>query len=263
VRVTGIDEKHGVFWDDLRPTLADKPTIVFVHGAFTDASTWDQVAKLIHGHCPYIVAANPLLGVAADTQALAALLRTISGEIILVGHSYGGALITNAAGLVDGVTALVYVSAIAPDEGESLEDLTGRFAGGGLTGGLASLALGDGRTQLYLRPDQFHRIMAHDLPRDDAIMLASRQRPADPAVFSSRSRFPAWRTLSSWFIYGDDDRCVPAELHAYMAHRAGAVETVVVEGASHSLPISHPHAVARVIEAASMSETFEVPNLDP
>jgi pimeloyl-ACP methyl ester carboxylesterase len=260
VQVTGI---HGAFWEDIRPTLADKPTIVFVHGAFLDASTWDQVARRIHGHCPYIIAANPLLGIEADTEALVALLRTISGEIILVGHAYGGALITNAAGLVDQVKALVYVSAIAPDEGESLADLAGRFPGAGLTGNLASLALGQGRSQLFLRPDQFRRIMAHDLPQDEAIRLAARQRPADPAVFSSPSRFPAWRTLSSWFIYGDGDRCLPVELHAYMAHRAGAVDTVVVEGASHSLPISHPDAVARVIEAASMSETFEVPNLDP
>jgi pimeloyl-ACP methyl ester carboxylesterase len=263
VQVTGIDAKHGVFWEDLRPTLADKPTIVFVHGAFLDASTWDQVAKRIHGHCPYIVAANPLLGIETDTEALVALLRTISGEIILVGHSYGGALITNAAGLVDQVKALVYVSAIAPDEGESLEDLARRFPGAGVPDSLASLALGQGRTQLFLRPDQFQRVMAHDLSRDEAIMLAARQRPADPAVFSSRSRFPAWRTLSSWFIYGDRDRCLPVELHAYMARRAGAVGTLVVEGASHCLPISHPDAVARVIETASMSETFEVPNLDP
>jgi pimeloyl-ACP methyl ester carboxylesterase len=260
VQVTGT---RGVFWEAIRPTLADKPTIVFVHGAFLDASTWDQVAKRIHGHCPYIVAANPLLGIEADTEALVALLRTISGEIILVGHSYGGALITNAAGLVDEVKALVYVSAIAPDDGESLEDLAARFPGAGLRDNLASLALGQGRSQLFLRPDQFRPIMAHDLPPDDATLLATRQRPADPAVFSSRSRFPAWRTLSSWFIYGDDDRCLPVELHAYMARRAGAVDTVIVESASHSLPISNPDAVARVIEAASMSETFEVPNLDP
>jgi pimeloyl-ACP methyl ester carboxylesterase len=263
VQVTSIDEKHGVFWEAIRPTLADKPTIVFVHGAFIDASIWDQVAKRVHGHSPYIIAANPLLGIEVDTEALVALLRTISGEIILVGHSYGGALITNAAGLVNEVKALVYVSAIAPDEGESLEDLAGRFPGAGLRDNLASLALGQGRNQLFLRPEQFQRIMAHDLPLDDALMLAARQRPADPAVFSSRSRFPAWRTQSSCFIYGDGDRCLPVELHAYMAQRAGAVETVIVEGASHSLPISNPDAVARVIEAASMSETFEVPNLDP
>lgn len=262
--MTGIDEKHGVFWEEIRPTLADKPTIVFVHGAFMDAATWDQVAKRIHGHCPYIVAVNPSPGIEDDTEALVALLRTISGEIILVGHSYGGALITNAAGLVDGVTALIYVSAIAPDEGESLEDLLGRFPGAVLPEqALASLTLGQGRRQLLLRPDQFQRIMANDLPLDDASMLAARQRPADPAVFSSRSRFPAWRTLPSWFIYGDDDRCLPLALHAYMAQRAGAVDTVIVEGASHSLPITHPDAVVRVIEAASMSETFEVPNLDP
>jgi pimeloyl-ACP methyl ester carboxylesterase len=153
VQVTGIDGKHGVFWEDIRPTLADKPTIVFVHGAFMDASTWSQVAKRIHGHCPHIVAANPLLGIETDTAALVALLRTISGETILVGHSYGGALITNAAGFVDEVKALVYVSAIAPDESESLEDLTGRFPGAGLRDNLASLALGQGRSQLFLRPD--------------------------------------------------------------------------------------------------------------
>lgn len=152
MRVTGIDEKHGVFWEDIRPTQADKPTIVFVHGAFMDAATWDQVAKRIHGHCPYIVAANPLLGIEADTAALVALLRTISGEIILVGHSYGGALITNAAGLVDEVKALVYVSAIAPDEGESFEDLAGRFPGGGLGDNLASLVLGRGRSSCCFVP---------------------------------------------------------------------------------------------------------------
>lgn len=263
MRVTGIGEQQGVFWEDIRPTLADKPTIVFVHGAFMDASAWDQVAKRIRGHCPYIVAANPLLGIERDTEALVALLRTISGEIILVGHSYGGALITNAAVLVDRVKALVYVSAIAPDRGESLEDLANRFPGAGLADNLASLALGQGRSQLFLRPDQFHRIMAQDLSQEDAFMLAARQRPADPAVFSSRSQFPAWRTLSSWFIYGDGDRCLPVALHAYMARRAGAVDTVIVEGASHCLPISNPDAVAQVIEAAAMSETFEVPNLDP
>jgi pimeloyl-ACP methyl ester carboxylesterase len=263
VQSPGIDENHGVLRDDLRPTLADKPTIVFVHGAFTDASAWDQVAKLIHGHCPYLLAANPLLGLEADTEALVALLRTISGEMILVGHSYGGALITNAANLVEGVTALVYVSAIAPDEGESLADLVGRFPGAGLSGSLIPLELGTGRLQLLLRPDQFRRIMAHDLPPDDAVTQALRQRPAAPAVFTSRSGRPAWRRLSSWFIYGDQDRCLPAELHAYMARRAGAVDTVVVEGASHSVPITNPKAVARLVQAASMSETFEVPNLDP
>jgi pimeloyl-ACP methyl ester carboxylesterase len=161
------------------------------------------------------------------------------------------------------VKALIYVLGDRARRRESLEDLAARFPGAGLRDNLASLALGQGRSQLFLRPDQFHHIMAHDLPQDDATLLATRQRPADPAVFSSRSRFPAWRTLSSWFIYGDDDRCLPVELHAYMARRAGAVDTFIVEGASHSLPISNPDAVARVIEAASMSETFEVPNLDP
>jgi pimeloyl-ACP methyl ester carboxylesterase len=251
--------------DRLAPTLDTKPTLVFVHGAFDDGSSWSATVAHLAGHCPYRIAANPLRGVDADSEALAALLRSIVGPVILIGHSYGGMLISQAGCASDGVKALVYVAALAPDAGETVADLAGRFPGSELSAAIIPAPISDDGADLYVDPAKFGAVLAADLTAAEVQAWARRQRPAHAATLAEPAGPPAWRTLPSWFIYGDADKALPPALHAFMAHRAGAagVEVEVVEGASHSLHVSHAHRVLRFIEQAAMAAEFPVPNLDP
>ena len=249
--------------DTLTPTFDTKPTLVFVHGAFDDSASWAGAVSHLGDHCPYRVFANPLRSVEADSAALAALLASIDGPIILVGHSYGGVLISQVGCVTDEVKALVYVSALAPDVGETVGDLVGRFPGGELTGALVPAPLDDGSAELYVDEARFGDVLAADLPSDQVRAWARRQRPLHQAVLAGAAGSPAWRTLPSWFIYGDADRALPPALHAFMAKRAGGAGVEVIPGGSHSLHVSHPHQVMRFIEKAAMAAEFPVPNLDP
>jgi pimeloyl-ACP methyl ester carboxylesterase len=247
----------------LAPTLDTKPTLVFVHGAFSDGASWSAAVEHLGDHCSYRIFANPLRGVTGDGAALAALLQSIDGPIILIGHSYGGALLTEVGCATEAVKALVFVAGLAPEEGESFGELAARFAGSDLADALTPAPLPDGGADLYVPEDSYGPVLAGDLSHADVHALARRKRPAHQAALSEPVGKPAWRTLPCWFIYGDADRSLPPALHQFMAHRAGAAGVEVIVGGSHSLHVSHPHRVMRFIERAAMAAEYPVPNLDP
>jgi pimeloyl-ACP methyl ester carboxylesterase len=249
--------------DQLAPTHDTKPTLVFVHGAFSDGASWSAAVEHLGDHCPYRIFANPLRGPSDDGAALAALLRSIDGPVILIGHDYGGALLTDVGCATEAVKALVFVAAVAPDAGEAFGELAVRFPGSELVEALTPVSLPDGEADLYLPEDRYGAVLAGDLAHNDVLALARRQRPARRAVLRDPVGAPAWRTLPCWFIYGDADRCLPPDLHHFMARRAGAAGVEVVAGGSHTLHVSHPRRVMRFIESAAVAVEFPVPNLDP
>jgi pimeloyl-ACP methyl ester carboxylesterase len=229
-----------------------KPTIVLVHGAFADSSSWEGVTRLLlaEGY-PVIAAANPLRGLQSDADYVANILNSIEGPVVLVGHSYGGMVISNAVQNNDNVQALVYIDAFAPDAGESAFALSTLFPGSTLGDALAPVALPDGLTDLYIQPEKFHTQFAADVPEDETRWMAATQRPVTDAALNEVSGEPAWKTIPSWFIYGDADLNIPPAVIEFMAERADAWETVVVEGGSHVVMISHPDAVANLIKKAA------------
>lgn len=230
----------------------DKPTIILVHGAFADSSSWDPViATLARDGYRVIAAANPLRGVAGDAAAVAAVVRSIPGPVVLVGHSYGGPVITVAASGRANVRALVYVAGFAPDTGESSLSLSRKFPGSTLGDSLTTIALPDGDEDLYIRPDTFHAQFAADVPAAKAAAMAVTQRPVTLSALGEPARVAAWKTLPSYMIYGSADRNIPPATMRFMAERAHARETVVVQGASHAVMLSHPDAVAALIEDAA------------
>jgi pimeloyl-ACP methyl ester carboxylesterase len=239
---------------DATPNPKLIPTIVLVHGAFAESASWNGVipALLAGGH-PVVAAANPLRGVASDAAYVAGVLAGIPGPIVLVGHSYGGMVITGAAGGNGNVKALVYVAGFAPDAGESAGDLAGRFLGGTLGETLMPVALPGGGSDLYIQQEKFHAQFAADLPAAEAALMGVTQRPVTDAGLNDPfdpSGTPAWKTIPSWFVYGELDKNIPAAVHAFMAERAGAKQTVEVPGSSHVVMVSHPQKVAEVILSA-------------
>lgn len=234
----------------------DKPTIVLVHGAFAGSSSWNSVlTKLIAKGYPTIAAANPLRGVKSDADYVASILKSIKGPIVLVGHSYGGSVISNAVNGNQNVKALVYVAGFAPEAGETAAALSGRYPGSTLGPTLAPpVALLDGGKDLYIQQSKFHAQFAEDVPTNDAQLMASTQRPIMAAAFDEASGAPAWKSTPSWFIYGERDLNIPAAVHAFMAKRANSKETIAVKGSSHVVMISHPDAVAKLIEHAATAQ---------
>jgi pimeloyl-ACP methyl ester carboxylesterase len=234
-----------------------KPTIVLVHGAFADASGWSGVISRLQNKGYAVVApSNPLRGVAADAGYLKTYLSTIKGPIVLVGHSYGGVVITNAATGNPNVKALVYVAAYAPDQGETVGGL-GAMIPGGLIGpstlDITPFPTADGQTALEgtIKTDVFHKIFAADLPRSQTDVMAVSQRPAALAALSDPSGVPAWRTIPSWYIVPGADFAIGTKLERFMAKRMKA-HTTEIAGASHVVMISQPAKTTRVIlEAAT------------
>ncbi|WP_428696817.1 alpha/beta fold hydrolase [Stappia sp.] len=230
-----------------------KPTIVLVHGAFADSSSWNGVITILQkdGY-KTIAVANPLRSVATDARDVSDVLASIKGPVVLVGHSYGGQVITNATKGNANVKSLVYVAAFAPDEGESAADLAGKFPGGTLGEALAPpVKLADGGVDLYIDQAKFHDQFAHDVPVAQAALMAAGQRPITEAALTEKSGEPAWKALPSYFVYGDGDKNIPPKASAFMAYRASSKDTVVVQGASHVVMVSKPEAVAELIEEAS------------
>ena len=234
------------------PAAEPKPTIVLVHGAFADSSSWDGVvAELSRDGYRVVAAANPLRSVSGDAAYVSALVRAIDGPVVLVGHSYGGTVITAAAAGNGNVKALVYVAGFQPDAGESIISLSTRFPSS-LGDALAPpVALPGGGFDLYIRQDRFHAQFAADLPEGQAIQMAAEQRPVTQAAMGETSGEPAWRTIPSWSIYGSGDLNITPAAQAFMAERAGSRRTVVVRGASHLLMVSHPREVTAIVEEAA------------
>jgi pimeloyl-ACP methyl ester carboxylesterase len=230
------------------------PTIVLVHGAFAESASWDRVVRELEGagH-DVIAAANPLRGLAADAQSVSDLVRTIDGPVMLVGHSYGGAVITNVDSHAGQITGLVYVAAFAPEPGESANSLAQRFPGSTLGDALRPVPRSDGTTDLYIAREIFHEQFAADVPAPEAARMAATQRPVTlEALQEPSGERPLWKELPSWYLVGGQDRNIPAELQHFMAHRAGALRTVELPTASHAVAVSHPDATARLIlEAAA------------
>jgi len=230
-----------------------KPTIVLVHGAFADASSWNGVIKILEEDGYRVVAAaNPLRSVSGDAEYIGDLLSSIKTPVVLVGHSYGGPVITNAAKRTGNVKALVYVSAFAPDEGETSSGLAGKFPGSTLGTALADpVALPDGGKDLYINPDKFRAQFAADVAADDAKLMAATQRPVTEAALNEPSGKASWKWIPSWFVYGDNDKNIPPKVQAFMSERAHSRQTVVIKGASHVTMVSHPATVSKLIERAA------------
>jgi pimeloyl-ACP methyl ester carboxylesterase len=234
-----------------------KPTIVLVHGGWDNSPGWnDVVAKLERRGFDVIAPANPLRDLASDSAYLASVLDTIEGPIVLVGHSYGGAVISNAAVGNENVKALVYIAGFAPDEGESLFQLVTKNPGSEI--GPATLvhrpyplANGGVGTDLYLTEQGFRTAFAEDLPRRITDLMFATQRPFSEEAFGSPSGTPAWKAIPSWYLVAKQDRAIPPATQRFMAERAGARVTEVK--ASHVPQISRPDATTRIILEAAAS----------
>jgi len=233
--------------------LPAKPAIVLVHGAFADSTSWTAVAARLQSRGYRVVAAaNPLRGVKADAANLDSLVASIGGPVVLVGHSYGGMVISNAGNAGHRIKALVYVSAFAPEMGESAIGLSASSPGSTLGDALLPpVALPDGSHDLYIRHDLFHAQFAADVPAVEADGMAIAQRPVTDSALAEPSGPPAWASVPSWSIYGSKDRNIPPAAMAFMARRARSRHIVEVEGASHALMISHPDEVANLIVEAA------------
>jgi pimeloyl-ACP methyl ester carboxylesterase len=223
-----------------------KPTVVLVHGAWADSGSWDQVvARLQRQGYTVIAFPNPLRGLPDDSAYLAAFLQTISGPIVLVGHSYGGAIITNAATGNPGVKALVYVDAFLPDVGETIAQLVGRNPGSCVAGDPTQIfdlrpypGAPPGAVDAYVKQSVFPSCFANDLPARQAAVLAATQRPASTVILGQPSGPPAWADIPSWALVGTLDRVIPPATQLFMAERADA--RIVEVKASHLAMVSHP-----------------------
>ena len=248
--------QEGTAMTDATPTAAPL-TVVFVHGAFADGSSWNGVIERLQAAGVQVMApANPLRGIASDAAYIRSVLATISGPIVLVGHSYGGAVITNAASGNPNVKALVYVAAFAPDEGEPL--------GAPLAGSEDTLLTldaldirpyplpgGGTGADAYIKLDRFHEIFGADLPTPVTDVMARTQRPLEVGTLQEATHDPAWKTIPSWFLLPTEDRVIGTDAERAMAERAGS--KIVEVGASHAVLISQPAKVTKLSEKVAQA----------
>jgi pimeloyl-ACP methyl ester carboxylesterase len=226
-----------------------QPTVVLVHGAFADASSWDGVIERLQQQgCTVVAPANPLRGVATDSAYLASVVNQLDGPVLLVGHSYGGAVITNAA--ATGVVGLVFVAAFAPDEGERLGDVEASSKDSVLNSALVQRQYPTGQgtetaTEFAIDPALFREAFAADLPTEQTAVMAATQRPVAATAFTDVSGPPAWKMLPSWAVVATGDKAAGSDVVRSMAQRAGA-DILEVEG-SHVIMISQPQVVADLI----------------
>ncbi|MEW2288444.1 alpha/beta hydrolase [Streptomyces sp. NPDC047841] len=233
--------------------MSTTPTVVLVHGAFADAASWSGVIEELQTHgIPVIAPPNPLRGLASDAAYVASVAAQIDGPVVLVGHSYGGALIT-VAGTAENVVGLVYVAAYALEEGESLGELQGRFPLSPLVSNLKQWTYpvpgGEPAVEVTIAEDAFPSVFAADVPAEVTKVLAAAQRPLAAAAFEETASAAAWRTKPSWALVAGADNAINPEVERFGAQRAGAT-TVEIEGASHAVAVSQPKAVAELIRDA-------------
>ncbi len=230
--------------------MAD-PSIVLVHGAFADASSFRPLYDELLGEDVTIIAPpNPLRGLSGgDGEYLKGVIDEVGGPVLLVGHSYGGSVIT-AAGTADNVVGLVYISGFAPDEGENLTDLQSKFPPPGIASYIVQHELPEGGNEFTLAPQGFHESFCADIPADDAAFYAISQRPLAGVALTEAAPTPAWRSRPSWAVLPTADRAIDPGVHHFSYGRAGSTVTEI-EGASHVSMISHPKEVAEVVMTAA------------
>ena len=228
-----------------------KPTVVLVHGAWADSSGWSEVIRRLQKDDYRVLApANPLRSLAGDSAYLASFLAQEQGPFVLVGHSYGGAVITNAAADNPNVVALVYINGFVPDVGEDMLHLAGE-------GSLIPSSIefkgfppfGATDVDVYIKPESFRETFAADVPRQDAAVMAVTQRPLALAAGAGQTTAAAWKTIPSWYLLGRQDRAITPTAQLFMANRAGAEVTEL--NSSHASMVSHPGAVVDLIEEAA------------
>ena len=236
--------------------MSDTPlTVVLVHGAFADSSSWDGVIERLQAAEVEVRAApNPLRGISEDSAYVASFIRQIDGPVLAVGHSYGGAVISNAATDAENVVGLVFVAAFATDEGERLGEATTDSKDSVLNTALVQLQYptGDGgetAVEFAIDPAKFHEAFAADLPAERTAVMAVTQRPIAELAFSEPSGTPAWKSLPSWTVLASSDKAAGTDLIRSMAERAGA--TITEAEGSHVIMVSKPQVVADVIMTAA------------
>jgi pimeloyl-ACP methyl ester carboxylesterase len=239
---------------NMNPQDGSRPTVVLVHGAFADASGWNGVVERLQAEGVEVTApANPLRGISHDSAYIASYLDQIPGPVLAVGHSYGGAVITNAATDADNVMGLVYVAAFAPDEGERLIEIEDGSKDSVLNSALMQLRYPTGEgtetaVEFAIDPEKFHDAFAADLPEEQSAVMAATQRPVAELAFAEPTGAPAWKRLPSWAVVATGDRAAGSDVVRSMAERAGA-EITEAEG-SHVIMVSQPQVVAEVILSA-------------
>jgi len=231
----------------------DTPTVVLVHGAFADGSSWSGVIERLSRRGIKVTApANPLRGISADAAYATSVLAQTPGPVVLVGHSYGGAVISNAATQADNVVGLVFVAAFAPDEGERLGEVEAGSKDSVLNSALVPLqyptADGGTATEFVIDPSKAREAFAGDLSDEQAALIAAIQRPIAEAAFSEPNGAPAWKNLPSWAVVATGDKAAGTDVVRSMAERAGA--KITEADGSHVIMISQPDVVANVIMEA-------------
>ena len=243
-----------------RGSLASKPTIVLVHGAFADASGWSGViSRLQHRGYTVMAPPNPLRGVASDAAYIKSVLATIKGPIVLVGHSYGGFVITNAATGNPNVKALVYIAAYAPKDGETVQNVNDLAPGSKIGPDTLTVQTVPGADsnpiqEAYINPSAFADVFAADVPADLAAVMAASQRPAALATLGQSSGPPAWKSIPSWYLVAGRDNAIGTAAERIMANRMGA-HTIEIKTASHAVMVSHPDETTRLILNAARATT--------
>jgi pimeloyl-ACP methyl ester carboxylesterase len=237
---------------------AGTPTVVLVHGAFAESASWNGVvANLKHRGYQVIAVANPLRGLQEDADYLRSVLDSLSGPVVIAGHSYGGSVMSEAAEGVAGVAALVYIASFNLEVGESTAELAAKFPGGELGSALNPVpfptADGGTGTDLYIQQDKFHEVVAADVAPDVAELMAATQRPIAASALEDIATKAAWKTIPSWTMVTTQDLAIPPDSMRYMADRAGS--TTVEIDASHAVTVSKPGAVADLIHKAARATT--------
>lgn len=230
--------------------MSENPVVVLVHGAFAESASWNGVVERLRARSIETVAvANPLRSLEGDAQYVRDVIAGIGKPVVLVAHSYGGMVVTQAAAGNDAVQALVYVCAFAPDHGETAFQLSLMFPGSTLGEALNAYPVSTGGNELAIRTDVFRQQFCADVPAEQAALMAATQRPATEAALTAPlpTSTPAWQTIPSWFVFSDQDLNIPVALHRFLADRAGAKDTREIAGASHALSVSQPEAVTATI----------------
>jgi pimeloyl-ACP methyl ester carboxylesterase len=232
---------------------SQKPTVVLVHGAFAESASWNGVIAKLQEHSINTVAvANPLRSVATDAAYVRDVIASLATPVVLVGHSYGGFVITEAASNNDAVIGLVYVNAFVPEHGQNAFELSNEFPGSTLADALAAYPVSTGGNEFVIRPDAFRQQFAADVSAEIAALMAATQRPVTEAALTEPlpTTTPAWKTTPSWFVFSDQDLNIPVAEHRAGAERASSRGTRELAGGSHAISVSQPEAVAETIVEA-------------